>query len=129
MRTSLTTIAAIGALAVPGTAMAQAPGSPGATGYGSTPVQIPDQPSTQRMPVAESQVLGEVGEVQSRPAAGESAPSAGEAPPAAAPTAPVEQAAGDALPFTGLDLGIVAALGAALLLVGVLMRRNAHPRA
>lgn len=35
---------------------------------------------------------------------------------------------GGTLPFTGLDLGLIAAVAAAALVAGLVMRRLAHPR-
>jgi hypothetical protein len=121
VRTSLIIIAAIGALVVPTSAFAQTP-TPGATGYGSTPVPIP--------PAPQQQVLGEVGEVEESAPSQEAAPAAGETPPApqAQASPPVEQSA-DTLPFTGLDIGIVAGLGFVLLATGVVMRRTTRSRA
>ena len=68
-------------------------------------------------------VLGEVGQIESRPAASATAPSAAPSQaPAAAPT-PAEPVAEGSLPFTGADIGIVAALGIALLAAGIGLRR------
>lgn len=71
--------------------------------------------------------LGVIGEIQSEepttPAQREEAP-VQEATPTPAPApAPQPQQEGD-LPFTGLDLGIVAAMGAVLLGTGLVLRRT-----
>ena len=69
--------------------------------------------------------LGVIGEIQSEepttPAQREEAP-VQEVSPAPTP-APAVQQEGD-LPFTGLDLGIVAAMGAVLLGTGLVLRRT-----
>ena len=66
--------------------------------------------------------LGVIGEIQSEeptpPASQEESPT----PPPATPPPPVQEE-GD-LPFTGLDLGIVALMGAALLGTGLVLRRT-----
>lgn len=75
---------------------------------------------------SDTQVLGEIGEVEETPEQ-ESAPQQ-EAQPAAQPAqqaaAPV-QASQSSLPFTGLEAGAIALLGAALIGTGFVMRRVA----
>lgn len=63
--------------------------------------------------------LGVIGEIQSEEP---STPGTRENEPTP-PSAPAQQQEGD-LPFTGLDLGIVALMGAALLGTGLVLRRT-----
>jgi hypothetical protein len=75
--------------------------------------------------------LGVIGEIDTAdPQASEPRGSAPSAAPAQAPApgaAPVAEQ-GSALPFTGLDLGIIAALGALLLGTGFVLRRTTRGR-
>jgi hypothetical protein len=83
-------------------------------------------------PVAEEEeeqgaVLGEHVSSKPKPKATRTA----SAPAATTQQAPVVQAAaaGEQLPFTGLDSGLVALMGAGLLGTGVLLRRRTQPTA
>ena len=81
------------------------------------------------------ETLGVIGQVDtpSTPPQSESAPSQGSTAPAAAeeatptPAQPVQEASGN-LPFTGLDIGIVALMGLVLLGVGVALRHTTTAR-
>ena len=95
----------------------------------SATAAIAQEPSTSGYD-ADSQVLGEVGEIGT-PApeqgtapqqAEETTPQRESAPQEAQVSEPVESSSGS-LPFTGLEVGIVAAMGLALLGSGVVVRR------
>lgn len=91
----------------------------------STSAAFAQAPSTQGYD-SDTQVLGEIGEVEETPSS--SAPEQEEAAapaPAAQAAAPVA-ASNSSLPFTGLEAGAVALLGAALLGTGFAMRRVAR---
>ena len=87
------------------------------------------QTPSQRGYDSDTQVLGEIGEVEeTQPTQEAPAPAPAPAPTAAAPqqqAAPV-QAQSDSLPFTGLEVGAVALMGVLLLGTGVLVRRVAR---
>ena len=89
---------------------------------GAPAVALAQDPTVRGYP--ESDILGEVGEVEEQapaPApAPEPQPQAAEVPTAEA--APAPQSAGE-LPFTGLEVGLIALMGAALLLTGITLRR------
>lgn len=70
----------------------------------------------------EADVLGEVGEVSQDAPVEDNAPSA--APVAQAAPTQAPETAGGSLPFTGLEVGIVALMGMALLGTGVALRRS-----
>ena len=96
------------------------------TGVATAQTATPNQDAYER-----SQVLGEVGEVADAPsqsAPNQAAPESDDAPVAEeADTAPVTAAAPAAegeLPFTGLEVGGIAAGGLLLLGCGVLLRRR-----
>lgn len=76
-------------------------------------------------------VLGEIGEVNeepsSQPAAEEQAAAPAAAPAAAA--APQQAAGNDTLPFTGLEAGGIALMGALLVGTGVVLRRSTRDNA
>lgn len=74
----------------------------------------------------EADVLGEVGEVNEDAPDAASAPSA--APQAQAAPTQVPQTEGGTLPFTGLEVGVVALMGMALLGTGVALRRSSGGR-
>ena len=96
----------------------------------SVPLAAAQTPSTRGYD-SDTQVLGEIGEVQEAQPTQETpapAPRAAAAPTAAAPqqqSAPV-QAQSDSLPFTGLEIGAVALMGVLLLGTGLVVRRVAH---
>jgi hypothetical protein len=78
------------------------------------------------------ETLGVIGQVDTPTTPkSESAPSQGETAPAAeatpTPAQPVQEESGN-LPFTGLDIGIVALMGLVLLGVGVALRRSTTAR-
>lgn len=89
------------------------------------------QTPSQRGYDSDTQVLGEIGEVEETQPTQEApapTPAAAPAPTAAAPqqqAAPV-QAQSDSLPFTGLEVGAVALMGVLLLGTGMLVRRVAR---
>ena len=65
--------------------------------------------------------LGVIGEIQSEEP---TPPAQEEQAPTPTPAAPPQQQQEGSLPFTGLDLGIVAAMGAILLGTGLVLRRT-----
>lgn len=88
------------------------------------------QTPSQRGYDSDTQVLGEIGEVEETQPTQEApapTPAAAPAPTAAAPqqAAPVQAQSGS-LPFTGLEVGAVALMGVLLLGTGVLVRRVAR---
>ena len=90
--------------------------SPSATGYDET---------------GANEVLQVLGASESNPpAAGGTNGASGTAGVTAEVAAPTEagEVSSSSLPFTGLDVGIVLLAGAALLGVGLVMRRTARPR-
>ena len=95
-----------------------------ALAFGGGTAFAQDQPSTRGY----DETLGVIGQVDSGTPPSDTQPEAQQTAPVAeaTPSAPVAQE-GD-LPFTGLDVGIVLALGAVLVGAGVVLRRAATGR-
>jgi hypothetical protein len=93
-----------------------------ALAFGGGTALAQDQPSTRGY----DETLGVIGQVDSGTPPSDTQPEAQQTAPEATPSAPVAQE-GD-LPFTGLDVGIVLALGAVLVGAGVVLRRAATGR-
>lgn len=88
---------------------------------GAPAVAAAQDPTVRGYP--EADVLGEVGEVEEQaPAPAPEPTSPTEAPTAQA--APAPQSSAGQLPFTGLEVGLIALMGGALLLTGVALRRS-----
>jgi hypothetical protein len=86
------------------------------------------------VPVAAEEEQGEVlGEhVASKPrkkAEKKTVKTASAAPTTAVAAAPVEATATGQLPFTGLDTGLIAVMGASMLGGGIILRRRTQPNA
>ncbi len=96
-----------------------------------TPVVTAAAPA--EVPVAAEEEQGEVlGEhVASKPkkAAKKTVKTASAAPTTAVAAAPVEATATGQLPFTGLDTGLIAVMGASMLGGGIILRRRTQPNA
>jgi hypothetical protein len=82
-------------------------------------------------PVAAEEEQGEVlGEtVTSKPRKKAAKKTTAAAPTTAVASAPVEASAAGQLPFTGLDTGLVAVMGASMLGGGIVLRRRTQPNA
>jgi hypothetical protein len=83
------------------------------------------------VPVAAEEEQGEVlGEhVASKPHKKAAKKTASAAPTTAVAAAPVEATATGQLPFTGLDTGLIAVMGASMLGGGIILRRRTQPNA
>jgi hypothetical protein len=104
----------------------QTPGGPGGSGPGESGGPIASESGAvagAATPVSESGVAGVATPVSASASGG---PAAGGVSPAQTPLA--ETATVGALPFTGIELGMFALVGAALLLGGLLLRTSARKR-
>ena len=127
-RFAISIIAVIGVLFTVGAGSAFAQGiggtdSAGQQQYGTTTPAPPVTPPTTTP--SETDVLGEIGEVeesQPAPATEEAAPAPAPAPQAAAQPAQEEQSG--QLPFTGFATFAIVLLGLALLMGGLVLRRS-----
>ena len=70
--------------------------------------------------------LGVIGEIEQVQPPEDNAPAATPTPAPAPAPAPVPAASEGDLPFTGLEIGLVAAMGAALLGTGLVLRRTSR---
>lgn len=123
MRSLVITISAVASLAAaPTTAVAETPNQ---GGYSAIPIVVP--PGSNQSPPGGIEVKGET--VSSAPGsvAGATSPGGGTAPAVASAT-PSAAAPGGSLPFTGLDLGVIVLLAAALLGLGLFLRRVSRPQ-
>jgi len=111
MRRAISFISTIAVLAVTPTVATATETAQG--GYSSTPIAVPEGPSTGAPTVA--------GATATKPATA-AAPAAASAPTAAA--SPTVEVSDDSLPFTGMDVGILAAIAVGLMGLGFVLRRT-----
>ena len=77
----------------------------------------------------QGEVLGETVTSKPRKKAAKKAVETTAAPTTAVASAPVEASAAGELPFTGLDTGLIAVMGASMLGGGIFLRRRTQPNA
>jgi type IV secretory pathway VirB10-like protein len=110
--------------------VAETPAPAPAPAPAPTPVVTASTPVAET-PVAAEEEQGEVlGEtVTSKPRKKAAKKTTAAAPTTAVASAPVEASAAGQLPFTGLDTGLVAVMGASMLGGGIFLRRRTQPNA